>query len=364
MRNSTALSKVPSELLYLIGHYRNSTSLTLANDDPAKRAWQAFVPELAANHAHLMRSILSVAALQLGYLHSDPKQSASLNAIAVDQTNQALITYRPAIEDITESNAPSLFATATLTTVFAFRTATVDLQEILTTIPAGVDTVPHATAEQLTNSVARTVWSVRSALSVLSPGWQWVKRSELNALSTRDWWPEPECRVPVNAKAMKEDSRLCAIQMMLASSSTLSVDDAQCLTSALQELRQTYALVSQLTVPIAFVASASNPSNTSTVNVLKDRAAIIAWAAKIPRQYVKLLECGNCEAMVIVAHWAILLARVCNVWWSGHLGASIIEAVAMVLGGDKWDLLRWPIEAAGVVVKMELRPGSTASHEM
>ncbi|KAF3030344.1 hypothetical protein E8E12_001043 [Didymella heteroderae] len=298
-----------------------------------------------------MHSILSIAALQLGYLHVDPTQSSSMNAIAVDQMNQALVTYRPAIETITEANAPSLFATATLTTVFAFRTATVDMQDILAALRAGDSTVPRATAEQLISSVARTVWLVRSALSVLSPGWQWIRQSKMSALCTRDWWPKQCERLPANAKAMEEDARLCAIQKMWVSSSAICPDDARCLTDAMQKLREAYALVSQLTVSVTFVAGALCPADTSTVNILKDRAAIIVWAAKISRQFVRILERGNDEAMIVVAHWAVLLARIRNVWWSDGLGSNIVKAIAMILGKEKWDLLRWPAEVAGVVLE-------------
>lgn len=346
------LSEISPNLRSLIGHYQNITSLTLANDDPAKLAWQSFVPELATNHPYLVHGVLSVASLHLSCLYDDPIRRSRMNIMAVDQMNWALACYRPAIGELNEENAASLFATATLTTVFVFRTATAEMEETLATLPKGNTPIPQDTINHLVLSINRTVWSLRGAIGVLTPRWQWVTDSKLKALCTRQWWPKH--RIPANERALEEDRRLCRLESLWIQPGRNYQDHFQCLTDALQLLRDTYALVSQLTMPDTdhpCVTGVPYSTDNTTVGLLKDRAAIIAWVPRISREFINLLEQRNRDALVILAYWAILLGRIRDVWWLEGLGANLITAIAIIMGRDNWHLLEWPAEAAGIDLK-------------
>lgn len=50
----------------------------------------------------------------------------------------------------------------------------------------------------------------------------------------------------------------------------------------------------------------------SIFNALQDTTVIIAWAAKALRPFVKVLKRSICEAMIIGAHWIIILVKVCD----------------------------------------------------
>lgn len=109
-----------------------------------------------------------------------------------------------------------------------------------------------------------------------------------------------------------------------------------CLTEASQLLGDTYALVPQLTVSVPYVTG--GPPDNATVNVLTDRAAIIAWAAKVSREFTDSLKRKSREPTIIMAHWAILLGRFQHVWWLDGLGANMVTAIAIIIGKDNWHL--------------------------
>jgi peptide alpha-N-acetyltransferase len=86
----------------------------------------------------------------------------------------------------------------------------------------------------------------------------------------------------------------------------------------------------------------------TTISTLTDRGAIFVWATLIPREFIQLIEAQNRDALVILAHYAVLPGRVRNVWWLEGLGADIVTAVAMALGRENWGLIEWPAGVVGV----------------
>lgn len=85
-----AREALPPALQSLLYHYEYTTSLTLATHDPAKAAWQSYVPELAARHGFLVHHILAVAALHLGRLHGDGNERRTMENVGRQQINKAI----------------------------------------------------------------------------------------------------------------------------------------------------------------------------------------------------------------------------------------------------------------------------------
>jgi hypothetical protein len=55
------------------------------------------------------------------------------------------------------------------------------------------------------------------------------------------------------------------------------------------------------------------------------------------REFLVLLEGRNMEAWVLVAHFAILPAKVEGILWLEGLATNIITATAIVIGKENWD---------------------------
>ncbi|KAJ4296743.1 hypothetical protein N0V90_006791 [Kalmusia sp. IMI 367209] len=315
---------LPPALQGILYHYEYTTSLTLAEDDPAKAAWQSFVPELAASHKFLVHNILAIGSLHLARLHGRGPERTAMTDLAASQMNKAIARFRPELDNINANNAAALFASATLTAVYFFRTATQNMEDI------------------------RAI-----------PGWDHVIKGKMSVIANRHWWPKD--RVPKTERAMEEDRRLAEIgKLWYGPDEGPNVD---CLSSALFYLRETYALVSQLTGTensFPYLTSVDYALDDNTIVQMKDRGAIFVWATRISRNFIRLLEEKNREALVILAHYAVLAGRVRNVWWLEGMGANFVIAVAMALGRENWHLIAWPVQTLG----LDLENAFTAQPDM
>jgi hypothetical protein len=72
------------------------------------------------------------------------------------------------------------------------------------------------------------------------------------------------------------------------------------------------------------------------------------WATQISRGFMRRIEAKDRDALVLLAHYAVLPGRVRNVWWLEGLGGDIVTAIAMVLGKEEWPRIAWPAGVVGV----------------
>lgn len=332
----------------ILYHYEYTTSLTLADVDPAKAAWQLVVPDLAADHKFLVHNVLAVASLHLARLHDSGPGRTAMMDLAAMQMNKAISRFRPELEDINENNAAALFASTTLTSVYLFHTAIQEMEDIRRSMLVGTVTSSSDGVDKMLAATLRTIWGLRGPWSVLMPGWDYVVKGRLSVIANRFWWPKD--RIPKSATAIEEDGRLADIGKLWHGPD--QGPNADVLSSALFYLRETFALVSLLVVrenEFPFLTSVDYMyAEDGKIVQMKDRGAIFVWATRISREFMRLLEKKNRDALVILAHYAILAGRVRNVWWLEGLGANFIIAVAMTLGRENWHLIAWPVEVVGV----------------
>lgn len=339
---------LPSSLQDILSHYEYTTSLSLASDDPAKAAWQTSVPELAQNHDFLVNCVLSVASLHLGRLREDQAEKNRMNAVAASRMNKALTRYRPELENITEGNAAALFASATLTAVYLFRTSALDIENLRASMPLDTVVPPPDIVNKMMACAMRTIWGLRGPLTVLMSGWDFVMSGKMNPIALRGWWPT-NC-IPATPRAVEEDERLRKIEDLWIQSERTWSPERTHLSQALLILRETFSLISQLTLPEKYAPMTAVPYSVddTTVGVLTDRGAIFVWATRISREFMQLIEKKDRDALVILAHYAILPGRVRNVWWLEGLGADFVTAIAMALGRENWSMIAWPANVVGV----------------
>ncbi|KAH6614959.1 hypothetical protein C7974DRAFT_320266 [Boeremia exigua] len=339
---------LPPSLQDVLFHYEYTTSLTLATDDPAKAAWQSSIPEMAHAHDFLVNCVLSVASLHLGRLHEDRTQKTRMNAVAASRMNKALATYRTQLENITASNATALFASSMFTAVYLFRMSAIDIEALRETIPYGTVIPPPGVVDKMMACILRTVWGLRGPLTVLMNGWNHVINGAMHSVAARKWWPSK--LTPATARAEEEDQRLQKIDKLWMDTDKAREPHTHHLNEALAYLRECYALVSQLTLPGVFPPMTAVPYavDDTTTGVLTDRGAIFVWSTRISREFIHLLETKDRDALVILAHYAVLPGRVRNVWWLEGLGGDFVTAIAMAIGIENWHLIEWPAHVVGV----------------
>ncbi|KAF9740994.1 hypothetical protein PMIN06_008807 [Paraphaeosphaeria minitans] len=340
---------LPPALQGILYHYEYTTSLTLADEDPAKAAWQSVVPDLAAKHKFLVHNILAVASLHLARLHGRGHERTAMINLAASQMNKAIQGFRPQLANINAENAAALFASSTLTAVYFFFTATQEMEDIRSCVLQGTIVSPPCVVDKMLAATLRTLWGLRGPWSVLMPGWDHVIKGRLSVIANRHWWPKD--RRPKSDMALEEDSHLAEIEQLWKGLNQST--DADTLSSALFYLRETFALVSHLVTaeneyPLMTSVDYAYGDTGGRIVQMKDRGAIFVWATRISREFIKLLEQKNKYALIILAHYAVLAGRVRNVWWLEGMGANFIVTVAMALGRENWHLIDWPVQTVGV----------------
>jgi hypothetical protein len=339
---SPILPSLPASLRTIISHYEYTSSLTLHPSDPAKAAWLTHLPSLAINHSYLLNCVLSVASLHLGRLNAHKR--VEMNALAASRMNKALSTYRAELAHVTRDNAAALFASATLTAVYLFRTTSLDMEELRSSIPPGTLTPPADVTEKMLACALRPIWGLRGPLTVLMSGWTWVTNGKMQSVAARKWWPQNI--MPATSQAAEEDERLARLGDAWDAEDSEKMD----LIQALGFLREAFALVSQLTLPDVYPPMTAIPYSVDDTNVgvLTDRGAIFVWGTRISREFMQRVEARDRDALVVLAHYAVLPGRVRNVWWLEGLGADMVTAIAMTLGKENWGLIEWPASVVGV----------------
>jgi hypothetical protein len=76
-------------------------------------------------------------------------------------------------------------------------------------------------------------------------------------------------------------------------------------------------------------------------------AAVQDWLIQVSVDYIQCLNQRRPEALVVLAHYAVLLHRGANYWFVGDLGRRIIHLINGHLGPLWADWLQWPNQVVG-----------------
>ncbi|KAJ3579573.1 hypothetical protein NPX13_g991 [Xylaria arbuscula] len=71
---------------------------------------------------------------------------------------------------------------------------------------------------------------------------------------------------------------------------------------------------------------------------------LLHWAVRVPSSFIDLVEQRRPEALIIIAHYALLIHDAKGHWLSGDAGAFIIRSITVLLGKYWAHWLAWPNE--------------------
>lgn len=77
---------------------------------------------------------------------------------------------------------------------------------------------------------------------------------------------------------------------------------------------------------------------------ISQQSATLAWLTLVPNEFAELVEERMPQALLVLAHYFVLLKRVDYMWWAKGKAESLLQTIRGVLGDgwDKW--LQWPID--------------------
>ncbi|KAF1952189.1 hypothetical protein CC80DRAFT_181835, partial [Byssothecium circinans] len=326
------------QFTHLLRHFTEETSTTISHNAMARSAWCAAVPQLAANHRLVVQGIFAITALHLSRLVGSNREQKRFRNIATVQMNTGLIQYREAIKTVTEENAGALFMFSVNITSFAILTTNEECRDLLESICDGRQTTSErrAAVGEMVQAAVRMMVCLRGALVILVPCWHSLVKGPLAPILQRDWWPRP---TPTSPQAIEEDTKLQALEHMWQHPGRQYEYWYDTLAHALQRLRDTFGLVSQLMVN----------------DLPMDWSSALDWPVRTSQGFVDLLAQKQPDAWIIMAHYAILLSRIPNLWWISCMAPNLVSTAALVIGPDMWKWIEWPASVVGVNLA-NLRP--------
>lgn len=278
-------------------HWRTSTCGTLARNKSSEWIWQTVVPQEALCHSSLRDALLAVSALHLDFT-SGPDRESFLET-AESHRSQAvsqLSIHRKTLS----STGSAVFALGTTMTVYSF----------------GIARMWKPTQDNPLDDLCQIFHSIQ----------------DLDIPTDIPDWVGAELRPLLKSEAMliMPDTTQLPILSLRTLNATLSRQDP----------RHEKAI---------YDATIQHLSFSFERFMAGGEVAVVAflWIIRVPSEYIDLIQEKEPFALVILAHYAVILNSLKRQWWMGDWGARVLRAIGEVLNAEWRPALSWVIDSTG-----------------
>ncbi|KAH7377418.1 hypothetical protein BKA64DRAFT_688111 [Cadophora sp. MPI-SDFR-AT-0126] len=298
--------------LELLHFYTTSTCFTISNLPHSQQLWQQAVPQLAFSHPILLRSLLAVSALHLA--RSSPDREHEFRLEASEHHGFAVQEFRAAISQVTEENCHATFACAVFIFIYAWASSHSKCTVFLNSEPRADDDGPAGEWVKL----------LRGATGPIGISYDIMLGGPLGRLFFL-WDVDADALFDLNSCA-EDVSKLDALaQLWIPRPDTLSVNETNALDETLSLLRETYVAMS----------------------IAGDRvdkvSACLSWPIRASDLYLDLVAKQSPQALVLLAHYSLLLNMCGDLWWLQGMSRKLLQEVHRALS-EKWrHWIQWPL---------------------
>ena len=248
-------------------------------------------------------AILAISALHIAYLR--PEESESYLLSAVHHEAIALPLIRSALTELDEENCHVLYACGHLIVKYAFA-------------------YPHIPGSLVFSSGAGTLSEfvplLRGAFSVHDHCLPWLTAGPLGSCFEVPVNPNP------NFSQYPNDARLAALLPLIFDSS----DDAPVYREALDALRRLFAMI-------------ATPNQTMSTKTI-----VYCWPAQVPQRYLLLMSERQPKALVILAHYCIMLNMLNTFWFMEDCAVRVLRQCRQDLSDEWLPHIQWPLSVVGL----------------
>jgi Orsellinic acid/F9775 biosynthesis cluster protein D/Fungal specific transcription factor domain len=299
----------------LLNHYTSSTSMTLATDTKSRKLWQLTMPKLAYQHHFLMHGILACSALHLAY--QNPAQQREYVIKASIHQARAMPLFRSAIANVTHDNCHAVLVYSHLLVIYSFASEEQD-ERLLLVEPTGTDVLPN------------WLYFLRSGCSLLCTVWHELESGPVKALSLA--W-----ETPINvSEDFESEKRDYFLSVLFTPSSCAAWPEETC--------RILHAAAIEL--GSAFSCTRALGETFTTWDALR------VWPMRISVDYMYLLNKWHPGALILLAHYCILLLKVEQHWYFEGRAKRLLETIMSRLDPVWHDSIKWPMKEIGMMTEM------------
>jgi hypothetical protein len=263
-----------------------------------------------------MHEILSLSALHLAHVRLN--QSTLYRNAAATHHGIALSLFQPQIANLTPENCHACFAFSILVSIHAWASQG----------PNDTFSPFFASKSSEDSDSIQIPWVKlhRGSLAVIRAVWPWVETGPLSSVFSPWKGLDTFQLTPVDPVERKHLNDLAeAWKTHSAYQIPVSPECKEVLETTLQTLRRAFSL------------STYKPE-------ISRLAAMVSWMTLIPEEFLQLMEERVPEALLLVAHYSILLKRLENLWWVKGKAENLLQTIRAALGPEWERWLQWPID--------------------
>ncbi|KAK9238659.1 hypothetical protein V1525DRAFT_400653 [Lipomyces kononenkoae] len=293
-------------------HYSTETYRTLSEIPELQEIWKTVVPKEALAHRFLMHGILALSALHLSQINSKKGSNRMVYIeMATEHQSSALSLFRSELNRITPLNCNALFAFSSILSILTFASSPC----------TGIDQ-RMASVEGILGAFGL----LRGVYGILHTAWDYIEKGQLG---------------PVVREARAISERTVADEAREALPAMEYLDEVNSNASLDTDAKEAYG------VSIRKLRDCFQKLNARCQQV---RTAM-SWPITVPPAYISLLKSRQPMALVILAHYCVILSWVDWCWWLTGWGERVIREIYRCLDA-RWRLsIQWPIKMVGLAKK-------------
>ncbi|KAH8805272.1 hypothetical protein F5884DRAFT_443481 [Xylogone sp. PMI_703] len=295
--------------LELFHFYTVSTCLTFSLIPERQHVWQHVVPKIAFPHSFLLYGLLAISASHLARLTPDRKDALTADASMYHTT--ALPMFRSALSSIDSQNCHACAAFSMLVVVYKWAS-----------VKDAGDLFFADTADQAEADTVEWVQLLRGAGSLINCYYQEIIQGPLGPIS--QWDNAAERSAEANPEHC---DRFTALEQLWDAApvpfDTIEVD---ALKEALRWLKILYTMISR---PNDKIDAASDA---------------LSWPVQIPELFLLMANRKQPEALVLLAHYCLLLNKVEDFWWIRGMSRHLLQEIHRALGTEWENWISWPLQ--------------------
>ena len=264
--------------------------------------WQSTIPKLAEEFPFLKYGVLACAALHLS--HSDATRQQEYFMIAAKYQGIAIPLYSSEVENVNSRNCDAVFAFSHLLSIYAFASSIHD-ERLLLVENNQKDVLPS------------WLYVMRTACLMLCNQWDRLEYGPIKGLAQA--WEEPMAVMEKEATSPPHPLLYHLLSVIPDPASTDAWSEETC---------QTYRNAS-IDLARAFSFTHFLGKDFTTWHALR------FWPMQVSIDYLNLLSCWHPGALILLAHYCVVLQKLeCNWYFEGR-ATSLLNKVLACLD-ERW----------------------------
>ncbi|GFF73268.1 hypothetical protein IFM61392_00854 [Aspergillus lentulus] len=300
---ASELNLVDMELLL---NWCSTTYVTMAHTKQAEHIYQYVLPKEGLSYPFVLHGLLALSALHIARTRAQPPSSHYFS-IALEHQNRALTLFRPVVLSINRENSETVFAFAGILLQLAFAMS-----------PCSPFTETYDPIRELIQA-----FTLCGGLrEIIGASWNWVKEGKLAevVLDVDDskHWPLPDA-------VQTAISHLECLNQYRARE--IESHDPACYGSAIDHLRDLMEIYQD------------KPQRVEIA---------LRWPFGLQPKYVDLLREHDPMALVILAHYCLVLHHFRDHWWMEGWSSHVARHIWKVLGEYWRPSVSWVMKEIGL----------------